>query len=48
MTNERETAEVIRTWMKEEVQLDDAGVHRVLAPVPWFTRTTDGRHPAHE
>ncbi len=34
MKNERQTAEVIRTWMKEEVELNDTGVHRVLARVP--------------
>jgi hypothetical protein len=34
MTTEREAAEVIRSWMKEEVQLDDAGLHRVLARLP--------------
>jgi hypothetical protein len=34
MTTDRETAEVIRSWMKEEVQLNDAGIHRVLARLP--------------
>lgn len=34
MTTDRETAEVIRVWMKEEVPLDDAGIHRVLARLP--------------
>jgi hypothetical protein len=34
MTTDRETAEVIRSWMKEEIRLDDAGVHRVLARLP--------------
>jgi len=31
MTTDRETAEVIRSWMKEETELNDAGVYRVLA-----------------
>jgi hypothetical protein len=31
MTTDRETAEVLRSWMKEDVRLNDAGVHRVLA-----------------
>jgi hypothetical protein len=34
MTTDRETAEVIRSWMKEEVRLNDAGIHRVLARLP--------------
>ena len=34
MTTDREAAEVVRSWMKEEVQLDDAGVHRVIARLP--------------
>lgn len=34
MTTDRETAEVIRSWMKEGVQLNDAGIHRVLARLP--------------
>jgi hypothetical protein len=34
MTTDREAAEVVRSWMKEEIQLDDAGIHRVLARLP--------------
>ena len=34
MKNERQTAEALRTWMKEEVELNDTGLHRVLARVP--------------
>lgn len=34
MTTDRDAAEVVRSWMKEEVQLDDAGIHRVLARLP--------------
>jgi len=41
MTTDREAAEVIRSWMKEGVQLDDAGVHRVLARLP---ETPQRRH----
>lgn len=41
MTTEREAAEVVRSWMKEEVELDDAGVHRVIARLP---QTPQRRH----
>jgi hypothetical protein len=34
MTTDRETAEAIRSWLKEEVRLDDAGIHRALARLP--------------
>ena len=34
MKTDRETAEVVRSWMKEPVELNDAGLHRVLAQVP--------------
>ncbi len=34
MKNEREAAEVVRSWMKEEARLDDSGLHRVLARLP--------------
>jgi len=34
MTTDREAAEVVRSWMKEETELDDSGIHRVLARLP--------------